>query len=104
MAEEPDLVCVRTCQGWHLAQIYKSKLEAAGIPVLLKYESAGLVFGITVDGLGEVRVLVPEILADDARALLEDMEYAPADDEENMVEQPSDTLDDDRAEQELNLG
>ena len=56
MSDQSALVCVHTCQGWDLAQIFKSKLEAAGIPVLLKYESAGLVFGITVDGLGEVKI------------------------------------------------
>jgi hypothetical protein len=53
-----------------VAQIYKSKLEAMEIPVLLEYESAGLVFGITVDGLGEVRIMVPEPYATEAEALL----------------------------------
>jgi hypothetical protein len=70
MAEEGELACVYTCQGWHLAQIYKSKLEAAGIPVLLEYESAALVFGLTVDGLGQVRIMVSEADANDAQALL----------------------------------
>lgn len=65
-----DLVCVRMCQGWHQAQIFKSKLEAAEIPVLLQYESAGLIFGLTVDGLGQVRVMVPEDYAAEAEALL----------------------------------
>ena len=69
---EEKLVRVHTCQGWELAQIFKSKLEAAGIPVLLQYESAGLVYGITVDGLGAVRILVPESYASEAKALLED--------------------------------
>lgn len=68
------MVSVRTCQGWDLAQIYKSKLEAMGIPVLLKYESLGPVYGITVDGLGRVRILVPEVHATEAEALLEDEE------------------------------
>lgn len=71
MTDEPRLVCVLKCQGVDLANIYKSKLEAAGIPSLLRYESAGLVFGITVDGLGEVRVMVPEEYADEAQQLLE---------------------------------
>ena len=69
---EEKLVRVHTCQGWDLAQIFKSKLEAAGIPVLLQYESAGLVYGITVDGLGAVRIMVPESYASDAKGLLED--------------------------------
>jgi len=67
---EPNLVVVQRCYGLDVAQIFKSKLEAAGIPVLLQYESAGPVIGITVDGLGEVRVLVPEELAAQAEALL----------------------------------
>ena len=70
---EPDLVCVRTCQGLLLGELYKSKLEAMDIPVLLKYEAAGHVFGITVDGLGKVQVMVPSELADQARTLLEDL-------------------------------
>ena len=73
MPEESDLVCVRTCQGIDLAQIYRSKLEAADIPVLLKYESAGLVFGLTVDGLGRVEILVPQDCAEEAEILLADL-------------------------------
>jgi hypothetical protein len=80
MSEEPELVCVHTSQGWDVAQIYKGKLEAAGIPVLLKYESAGLVYGITVDGLGAVRIMVPETYASEAERLLEETGEWPDDD------------------------
>lgn len=52
------------------AQIIKGRLESEGIPVLLKYESAGLVYGVTVDGLGEVKVMVPKLLAEEAREIL----------------------------------
>jgi len=76
MSGQEELVCVRTCQGWHLAQIYKSKLEAAGLPVLLKYEALGLVYGLTVDGLGEVRIMVPQAYAEEAEALLADVQDA----------------------------
>jgi hypothetical protein len=65
-----------------VAQIYKSKLEAMEIPVLLRYESAGLVYGITVDGLGAVRIMVPEPYAEQARALLTDL----TEDEMEMAE------------------
>lgn len=71
--DESDLVCVRVCNGLLLGEMYKSKLEAMGIPVLLKYESAGPVFGITVDGLGEVCVMVPEAYSEEAGALLSDL-------------------------------
>jgi hypothetical protein len=57
-------------QGLLNAQVIKAKLEEAGIPVLLDYESVGPIIGITVDGLGEVRVLVPDRCADEARALI----------------------------------
>lgn len=86
MTEEPELVCVRACQGWDLAQIFKSKLEAAGIPVLLQYESAGLVFGITVDGLGEVRVMVPATEAAEAEALLTDIDEPLSDEPDGLPE------------------
>jgi len=70
MAEDPELVCVLTCQGLDLAQVFRSKLEAMGIPVLLSYEAAGPIFGITVDGLGRVRVMVPAEFAAEAEGLL----------------------------------
>lgn len=53
------------------AQIIKGRLESEGIPVLLSYESAGLVYGLTIDGLGEVKIMVPEHLAKEARSLLD---------------------------------
>lgn len=85
MTEEQELVCVHSCQGWDLAQVFKSKLEAMDIPVLLKYESASLIFGITVDGLGKVRIMVPEEYAAEAKALLDvgnTLEEDPADGEQ----------------------
>jgi len=54
------------------AEIVKGRLEADGIPTLLKYESLGPVMGLTVDGLGQVQVLVPKDMADRARNLLEE--------------------------------
>jgi len=85
MSDEPELVCVLTCQGIDLAQIYKSKLEAAGIPVLLRYEAAGLVFGITIDGLGEVKVMVPAEFAARAEELLGVEAAADFDEEEEEL-------------------
>jgi hypothetical protein len=84
--QEPDLVCVLRCQGIDNARVYKSKLEALQIPALLQYESAGLVLGITVDGLGEVRIMVPRALADEAREALAEQPDLDADDE---LEAPS---------------
>jgi hypothetical protein len=69
-ANRPGLTTVYTAFGQLQAQVIKTKLESAGIPALLDYESAGVVLGITVDGLGEVRVMVPEALAQEAEELL----------------------------------
>ena len=52
------------------ARVAKSKLEAAGIPALLSYRAVSLIFGLTVDGIGKVRVLVPERFAEEAREML----------------------------------
>jgi hypothetical protein len=65
-----DLVVVHKAQGELAAHVIKSKLESQGIPVLLKYESAGPIYGITLDGLGEVRILVPAEFAPKARQLI----------------------------------
>lgn len=76
-----DLVCVATTAGQMQAQVLKTKLEAAGIPVLLEYESAGLVLGLTIDGLGEVRVLVAEAFEQDALMVIQpDEEQLPEED------------------------
>ena len=48
------LVVVYRSQGPLGAEVAKSKLEANGIPVLLRYQSIGRVFALTVDGLGLV--------------------------------------------------
>jgi hypothetical protein len=56
--------------SWIEAEVMRSKLESEGIPCLLQREAAGAVFGITIGPLGEVRVLVPEPLADRAIDLL----------------------------------
>jgi hypothetical protein len=69
-SSQSDLTTVHVAQGLLKAQVIKTKLEDAGIPVLLGYESVGPVIGITVDGLGEVRVLVPTQRADEARTLI----------------------------------
>ena len=68
----PDLTVIRTTAGLLRAQVIKAKLEEAGIPVLLDYESIGPVMGLTVDGLGEVRILVPKEHAEEARDLIKE--------------------------------
>ncbi|MBN1642156.1 MAG: DUF2007 domain-containing protein [Anaerolineae bacterium] len=71
--QEPRLTVVATASGMLAAEILKAKLESAGIEVLLHYESAGQLFGITLGGhpLSEVRLLVAEADAADAKRILE---------------------------------
>jgi thiamine pyrophosphokinase len=68
--ESGDLVVVYTAQGHMRANVIKSKLEAAGIPALLSYEAISHIYGLTVDGIGQVRVLVHPESAAEARRLL----------------------------------
>jgi hypothetical protein len=72
--KQPGLVEVCITSGLLQAEIIKGKLETNDIPVLLEYESLGPVMGLTLDGLGQVRVLVPEDKEEAARALLEETE------------------------------
>ena len=65
-----DLVVVRKVQGELVAHAVKAKLESQGIPVLLKYESAGHIYGITLNGLGEVKILVPAEFAQKAKQII----------------------------------
>ena len=70
MSKELKLTAVYTAKYLE-AQIVKGRLESEGIPAILQYESAGLVYGLTADGLGETTVLVPADLAEEAREILE---------------------------------
>ncbi len=66
------LVKVYESQGIYPAEVVKAKLEANGIPVLLKYESVGQIIGLTVDGLGRVEVHVPSEYAEQAMDLVDE--------------------------------
>ena len=67
----PEYVVVYTSMGPLAAEVVKGRLESAGIPALLKYESVGRIYGLTLDGLGEVQVLVSKDREMEARALIE---------------------------------
>lgn len=64
------LAVVYRASGLLNAQVIKGRLETSGIPAVLDYESLGPTLGITIDGLGEVRVMVPVERAEEARELL----------------------------------
>jgi hypothetical protein len=68
--QESDLRELLAVEGSLEAEIIKSKLESFHIPVLLKFESAGHIFGITMNGLGKVSVMVPGHLIAEAKKIL----------------------------------
>ena len=70
MVQKRNFEVILTVQGELTAGVLKSHLESEGIPVILQYESAGKVFGLTVDGLGEVKILVPKELAEEAKRII----------------------------------
>ena len=74
MASLQELVVVYVSQGPLGAEVAKSKLEAHGVPGMLRYEAIGRVLALTVDGLGCVEVLVPSTYESYARTVLEEIE------------------------------
>jgi len=71
MACTEDLITVYVSQGPLGAEVARSKLEAEGLQVLLRYEAVGRALGLTIDGLGRVQVCVHREDAALARAILE---------------------------------
>ncbi|MBI5291702.1 MAG: DUF2007 domain-containing protein [Chloroflexi bacterium] len=69
-----SLVTVYTVSGQVEANIIKSMLEAAGIPVMVVQEGAGRAYGLTVGPMGKADILVPEQYAEAARKLLDEMD------------------------------
>lgn len=68
--KENELAELMAVAGGLEADIIKSKLESFAIPVLLRYESAGRIFGITMNGLGKVKIMVPRRLLEEAKKVL----------------------------------
>lgn len=52
------------------AQVIRSLLESHGIPCLFQSNAALSVHVFTVDGMGEIKIMVDEALADKARSLI----------------------------------
>ena len=64
------LVEVYRAVGEAEAQIIKGLLESNGIPCLLQSNAAPSVHVFTVDGMGEVKVMVRESTAEEAKRLI----------------------------------
>jgi hypothetical protein len=76
-----EFVTVEVVYGQIKADILKAHLESEGIPVFLQYESLGRVTGISVDGLGKIKIKVPAECVDDAKQILEQTHDDPTPDE-----------------------
>ena len=70
MSKEAELTTVYVANGQPEAEIIKGRLESEGIPAILRYEAAGFIYGLTIDGLGQVEVQVPSSLAQRAKRIL----------------------------------
>jgi len=70
MKPAEKLVTVYKACGQPEAEIIRGHLSVEDIPAILKYESLGNVYGLTLDGLGQVEVQVPLSLAEKAREII----------------------------------
>ena len=70
MSNSQKLIEVYQANGEMEAQVIKGLLESYGIPCLLKSKAAPSVHTFTVDGMGEVKVMVRESMAEEAKKLI----------------------------------
>ena len=71
MRRGEEMVEVYRAAGEAEAQLIKGLLESYGVPCLLQSNAAPSVHVFTVDGMGEVRVMVWGSVAERARKLIE---------------------------------
>lgn len=76
MSNSEELVEVYRAVGEAEASIIKGLLESYGIPCLLRSLAAPSVHAFAVDGMGEVRVMVRQSEAGDARELVREADHA----------------------------
>ena len=90
-SNQTGLTVIKTVSGMFKAEILKSQLQDAGIEAMLDYESAGMLFGITMGGLklSQVRILVAKEQAQQALEILQ-TPPAPGWEEEAMSSPESD--------------
>lgn len=68
--EEEKWKIVHIASGMVNANIIVGRLETEGIPTRLKYEAAGTIYAINIDGLGEVKIMIPASCLEEARMIL----------------------------------
>jgi hypothetical protein len=70
LSRDEGLVEVYFARNSMEAQVIKSLLEGFAIPCFLKSDAAPSVHIFTMDGMAEVRILVPASRADEAKELI----------------------------------
>lgn len=70
MTDKQKMVEVYKANSEMEAQVIKGLLESYGIPCLLRSNAAPSVHIFTLDGMGEVKVMVMSSLADRAKQLI----------------------------------
>jgi len=76
LSRSKELVAVYKAAGELEAQVIKGLLESNGISCFLKSHAAPSVHVLTVDGLGEVKVMVWDSMAEEAKRLIEGEKHA----------------------------
>lgn len=72
MKKEPeDLIRVYTAHGEMEAQVIRGLLESCGIRSLMQGNAALSMQPFVMDGMGEIKIMVTEAQADEARKIIE---------------------------------
>ena len=75
MSKSQELIEVYKAAGELEAQVIKGLLESYGIPCFLKSHAAPSVHMFAVDGMGEVKVMVRQSGAEEAKKLIKREEH-----------------------------
>jgi hypothetical protein len=70
MSSQSNEIEVIRVPGGINAESVLTALHGRGIPARLRGEAVGAIYGLTLDGLGEVSILVPQEYAEEARSVL----------------------------------
>ncbi|MCP4216234.1 MAG: DUF2007 domain-containing protein [bacterium] len=76
---DKELKQLLVVEGMMEAEIIKTKLENFEIPCMLKFETAGRLMGISMNGLGKVQVMVSSKDYDYALEIMEEASDEPSD-------------------------
>jgi len=70
LRNKEQMVEVYRASGDTQAQVIKGLLESYGVPCLLRSDAAHSVHVLTVDGMGEVKIMVWESMSEKAKRLI----------------------------------